>query len=353
MEDYVARDDRPAKRCLVDVAQSDLYVGLFAWRYGFIPKAQNPKSLSITQLEYREAERRKIPRLIFMLDEAAAWPPNMLDSHTGDAGGGRRIREFRRELSEDRLASFFTSPEDLAAKVSASIHLASTVASASDASFDLAGIVGADAIDKPEILFNASNVTYLLHRVAQLGGSPILKIDLRDGKYWWSTRLYALAILAVDYTAVEWLIFVERGSDYVGMVHPRDLRRAMATAHPAYERAYQQAHSAPALVAMSPPQRAGMILNALVSSFAQSRGGEKALRFFVSPRWVLNNVPGLTKVRVECPGPFDPLATFELLQTSTPFVPVTDGPKLIKVVDRVGVATEIAKTVLQRQLGRK
>src|SRR5262245_10913578 len=65
MEDYVARDDRPVDRCVADVAASDLYVGLFAWRYGFIPKRQNPNSLSVTELEYREAKQRDKPRLVF------------------------------------------------------------------------------------------------------------------------------------------------------------------------------------------------------------------------------------------------------------------------------------------------
>ena len=35
MEAYTASDDRPVDLCLRDVAQSDLYVGLFAWRYGY------------------------------------------------------------------------------------------------------------------------------------------------------------------------------------------------------------------------------------------------------------------------------------------------------------------------------
>jgi len=65
MEDYVARDDRPAAQCLRDVASSDLYVGLFAWRYGFIQAQDNPRSLSVTEMEYREAEAKPIPRLVF------------------------------------------------------------------------------------------------------------------------------------------------------------------------------------------------------------------------------------------------------------------------------------------------
>jgi len=37
MEDYAAADERPLDLCLRDVAQSDIYVGLYAWRYGYIP----------------------------------------------------------------------------------------------------------------------------------------------------------------------------------------------------------------------------------------------------------------------------------------------------------------------------
>jgi hypothetical protein len=37
MEHYVAADQRPLDKCLEDVCGCDLYIGLFAWRYGYIP----------------------------------------------------------------------------------------------------------------------------------------------------------------------------------------------------------------------------------------------------------------------------------------------------------------------------
>ena len=37
MEYYVATDKRPVEKCMADVAKSDIYVGIFAWRYGYIP----------------------------------------------------------------------------------------------------------------------------------------------------------------------------------------------------------------------------------------------------------------------------------------------------------------------------
>ena len=40
MEDYVATDQRPLDKCLADVGASDLYIGIFAWRYGFVPEEE-------------------------------------------------------------------------------------------------------------------------------------------------------------------------------------------------------------------------------------------------------------------------------------------------------------------------
>ena len=56
MEYYVAEDARPLERCLSDVASSDVYIGIFAWRHGYVPDEDNPDGRSITELEYRKAQ---------------------------------------------------------------------------------------------------------------------------------------------------------------------------------------------------------------------------------------------------------------------------------------------------------
>jgi hypothetical protein len=352
MEDYVARDDRPADACVRDVLGSDLYVGLIAWRYGYTPKADNPHSLSITELEYQAAKEHRIPRLLFLLDEAVAWPPAELDSHTGDNNNGERIRSFRKQLADERLIGLFTSPDDLAAKVGAAVHVAGTVARASDVAVDLEQIVGQDAIDSPEMLFSQSYVPSLIEQLAQLGDTKLLKIDLRDGRHWWSTRLYALATLAHEYTPVEWLLFLAAGTEYVGMVRPADLRRALANVQPELEEDYRKADLPPPFPGADPRFRAGQVLEAMVARFRARPGGEEGFRFFVGSQWISGSVAGLSKTRVERSGAFDPLATSQLLSANTPFVPVTEGMRLLKVIDRAGVATEIARTVVERQLGR-
>jgi WD40 repeat protein len=118
MEQYGAADQRPLQRCLQDVDACDVYVGLFAWRYGYIPTEQNPAGKSITELEYRQAHQASKPCLIFLLHENQPWPPPQIDR---DADG-QRMLSLRQELSKDWLVSFFRTPDDLAASVITALH---------------------------------------------------------------------------------------------------------------------------------------------------------------------------------------------------------------------------------------
>ena len=121
MEDYVASDQRPVDKCLADVAACEVYVGIFAWRYGYIPPTANPEQRSITEMEYREASTRNKPRLIFLLDDQAPWSPQLMDAVTGDGDNGACIKALRQELAEEKLVSFFTTPDELATLVSVAV----------------------------------------------------------------------------------------------------------------------------------------------------------------------------------------------------------------------------------------
>lgn len=115
MEDYVASDKRPLQKCLTDVATCDIYIGLFAWRYGYIPP--NHKK-SITELEYQQATTSKLERLIFILDETAAWPPNFVDNDR------TCIEQLKNRLMTDHVVQKFNTPDDLKSCVSVSMQKA-------------------------------------------------------------------------------------------------------------------------------------------------------------------------------------------------------------------------------------
>jgi hypothetical protein len=110
MEEYSAEDQVPFEKCLRDVAECDLYVGIFAWRYGYVPPGQDR---SVTELEYRVAERLGITKFVFLLHEDTPWPRKFCDQ--GEAGS--RIVALREELSSTRLFKSFSDPNTLSTRV--------------------------------------------------------------------------------------------------------------------------------------------------------------------------------------------------------------------------------------------
>jgi hypothetical protein len=114
METDVAEPDRPVDKCLKDVASCELYIGVFAWRYGYIPPSHDR---SITELEYRTAVDNGIDRLIFLLDEEAPWPRSRIDREP-DAD---RIEALRAELGREHLCSFFSTPQELTTLVTTAL----------------------------------------------------------------------------------------------------------------------------------------------------------------------------------------------------------------------------------------
>jgi tetratricopeptide (TPR) repeat protein len=117
MEHYVAADQRPLDKCLADVAACDLYLGIFAWRYGYVPARDNPEQKSITELEFRHAVAKGIPRLLFLLHENALWP----HSQTEQGAAAEKLRLLRDEMSTDYIVSFFDNCQHLAAQASTAV----------------------------------------------------------------------------------------------------------------------------------------------------------------------------------------------------------------------------------------
>jgi HEAT repeat protein len=114
METYVAEPERPVDKCLKDVAACDLYIGVFAWRYGHVPEGS---SRSVTEMEYRTAVQHGKDRLIFLLEEHAPWPWSMIEKGPGT----ERIEALRDELKREHLCSFFSTAQELATLVTSAV----------------------------------------------------------------------------------------------------------------------------------------------------------------------------------------------------------------------------------------
>lgn len=112
METFGARDEEPLEACLQEVAETDLFVGIYAWRYGFVPAGA---SISITEQELREAHRRRKPILCFTVDEAYELPRE-------EGEGAERLRDLKRRIRDERGVDTFTTPDNLAAAVLAALR---------------------------------------------------------------------------------------------------------------------------------------------------------------------------------------------------------------------------------------
>ena len=169
MEDYVATDERPLQKCVQDVVGCNLYVGIFAWRYGYIPPLDNPEQQSITELEYRKACEVKIPCLLFLLDEVAPWPDTAKDSVTGEGDKGQRIALLRAQMQQEKVTSFFKTPDQLGGLVSVAVQQSIP----RSASMSVVGQIKAQALDKRLVSLTADyqaateQLTYLLGAVEQ------------------------------------------------------------------------------------------------------------------------------------------------------------------------------------------
>jgi len=113
MEYYAAGPRRPLERCLDDVARCDLYVGIFAFRYGYIPPGHDR---SITELEYRKAREAGKDCIILLLKDGASWPTDRIEF-----GAYEKVRALRKELSEENTVGFFTNKDDLYAAFTAAL----------------------------------------------------------------------------------------------------------------------------------------------------------------------------------------------------------------------------------------
>ena len=111
MEDLPANSDEAAKASLKMVEDADVYIGVFANRYGYIPKTNNPDQVSVTEMEYNRAVERKIERLVFVMDKSH---PITVDDV--DIEHAAKLKTFKDRVQTENIVRFFKSPDDLRAE---------------------------------------------------------------------------------------------------------------------------------------------------------------------------------------------------------------------------------------------
>ncbi|GEM_PF-3568733 len=106
MEHFPSMDKTAVEGCLEEVRSSDIYIGIFAHRYGYCP---NGSMKSITELEFEEARKHNKPVFCFVVDDSVEWD----ESKREDEPGKSLLIAFKNKIREERIVSYFRNKEHL------------------------------------------------------------------------------------------------------------------------------------------------------------------------------------------------------------------------------------------------
>jgi hypothetical protein len=114
MEIFGARPVEPSDACLSEIGDCDLFVGIYAHRYGYIPDGS---MVSITEAEFRHARKLNKPIFCFVVEVNYPWPPEMIENEPGRT----MLTALKAEISSSIVRDTFTTPDNLAYKIATSV----------------------------------------------------------------------------------------------------------------------------------------------------------------------------------------------------------------------------------------
>ncbi|MEK7834413.1 MAG: DUF4062 domain-containing protein, partial [Acidobacteriota bacterium] len=107
MEHLSGRDDDAITVDTESVNNADIYIGIYAWRYGEVPEGGD---ISYTEMEFNRAEERGIPILVFTIHKEHALTIDMVET---DANAQKKLADFKERACKGRIRKEFKSPDDL------------------------------------------------------------------------------------------------------------------------------------------------------------------------------------------------------------------------------------------------
>lgn len=108
MESYGASTIPPLDECLREVEKADLYLGILAWNYGYVPEQANRDRHSITELEYLRA-RELNKDCLWFLQDGRNWDVSKVDE--GEAR--KRLERLRHGIENEQVVAHFPDEDGL------------------------------------------------------------------------------------------------------------------------------------------------------------------------------------------------------------------------------------------------
>ena len=314
-----------------------IYVGISAWKYGFVPIEDNPEGKSITELEYLAAAQKA--RLIFLLADDAPWPSNLRDSEQ-EEDSGKRIRDLRKRLNTGTWTASFKSPEDLARRVLTSVFQY-------ESTKRVESMAAIEKINSAEEL-GPSFLNNIQQQITQLGSVQFVTMRLGPTP-WWNTRLHLVAALSSDFTEIRQFVLLDAEGYFLTMASPLEIRRALTKALPKLEMAYLKSQEQARDLA-----HFGNEVDSIINYYSEAVSSV----FAGVPERDVKQVMTSTKVRElgiksqgevleELAVEHRPFLNSEIIRRRAPYVVLMRNGILDGVIDRMELASQIAGTALR------
>jgi hypothetical protein len=110
MEFFEAMSAGATEGSLRKMENTDLYIGIFAYRYGYIEDGYDK---SVTEVEFDHAFNQQIERLCFVVDPQHPWPPDAIDY-----ANYHLIERLKHRIDRYQIRSYFTTVDDFGYKLS-------------------------------------------------------------------------------------------------------------------------------------------------------------------------------------------------------------------------------------------
>jgi len=115
MEVFGARAEEPLTASLEEIDTCDLFIGVYAHRYGFTPPGTQK---SITELEYDHAAATDKTIFCFIVDAQAEWDESLIEREPGKS----LLQQFlSKKIRTRHVPDTFRTADDLAAKVATAV----------------------------------------------------------------------------------------------------------------------------------------------------------------------------------------------------------------------------------------
>lgn len=114
MEAFGARPQEATQVCLTAIDASELFIGIYAHRYGYVPTGS---AVSVTEAEFDYAFKSRRPTFCFFVDEDYPWPEGLVENEPGRS----LLRTFKTRVEKLVVRDVFTTPEVLASRAASSV----------------------------------------------------------------------------------------------------------------------------------------------------------------------------------------------------------------------------------------